>query len=158
MSDACPFCERIRTHATAPNGDAIWEFPSSIAYLGRWQFYHGYTVLISRAHATELNQLNDRDRRQLFDDMCIMARAIETVFRPRKLNYEMLGNQVPHLHWHVFPRYAGDSNAHLPVWLSTVPAEQDPELAGRLESGPLDRTSTIQSLRAELAKWANSTG
>ena len=43
--------------------------------------------------------------------MCLLARAIETAFRPHKLNYELLGNQVPHLHWHLFPRYADDPDA-----------------------------------------------
>lgn len=36
------------------------------------------------------------------------ARAVERVFRPLKMNFELLGNAVPHLHAHIVPRYYGD--------------------------------------------------
>lgn len=48
-----------------------------------------------------------------------MAQVAEAVFRgftPRKLNYELLGNSVSHLHWHLFPRYDDDLNPQWPVW------------------------------------------
>jgi diadenosine tetraphosphate (Ap4A) HIT family hydrolase len=155
LSHTCYFCQRIELHSTAPDRDAIYEFRHSIAYLGRWQFYHGYTVLILKTHATELSQLGHDVRHACFEVMCLMARAIETAFQPHKLNYEMLGNQVPHLHWHVFPRYADDENVHLPVWLATVAAEADPVIARRLEQGPTDRAAIIQSLRSSLARWVD---
>jgi diadenosine tetraphosphate (Ap4A) HIT family hydrolase len=67
----------------------------------------------------------------------------------------MLGNQLPHLHWHVFPRYRNDDHIHLPVWLTTVEAERDSALAARQEKGPMDRSETIRALRATLEKWVN---
>jgi diadenosine tetraphosphate (Ap4A) HIT family hydrolase len=33
-----------------------------------------------------------------------------------KLNYELLGNPHPHLHWHIFPRYADDPMPNKPIW------------------------------------------
>ena len=154
MDQACVFCQRVQRHPTAPDPDTICEFRNSIAYLGRWQFYQGYTVLVAKAHATELDQLTDRVRREFLDEMCTVARAIGLEFKPRKLNYELLGNHVPHLHWHIFPRYADDENLHLPVWLDTVVAERDPSRTHRFEQGRLSRSTTIQMLRTALAKWA----
>jgi diadenosine tetraphosphate (Ap4A) HIT family hydrolase len=121
----CVFCEVVAAldHAasvTSPaSGEAlrkIQDLPASIAVLGADQFYRGYTVVIARSHATELFQLSDAESVQYYRDMLRVARAVAHAFGPRKLNYELLGNTVAHLHWHVFPRYADDPNPARPVW------------------------------------------
>ncbi len=48
--------------------------------------------------------------------MADVAEAVFRAFEPRKLNYELLGNSVTHLHWHIFPRYDSDPNPRWPVW------------------------------------------
>ncbi len=131
--------------------EVVWTFPFSVALLGGWQFYHGYCILVARRHATELTHLEDAERRAYFDEMCILARAIEECFHPRKLNYELLGNQVPHLHWHIFPRYANDPRILQPVWLALDHAERDEAEKKRLQTGPTDRAATVRMLRDKLA-------
>jgi diadenosine tetraphosphate (Ap4A) HIT family hydrolase len=143
----CVFCRRLAGLDALPAGEVVWDFPRSVAFLGTWQYYHGYCVLISRTHATELSQLPDEGRRAYLDEMCLLSRAIEAYARPHKLNYEMLGNQVPHLHWHVFPRRADDPDSLKPVWLALDRAERDPELRRRYETGPRNRETTAAELR-----------
>jgi diadenosine tetraphosphate (Ap4A) HIT family hydrolase len=143
----CLFCRRLATLDALPAGEVVWNFPNSVALLGTWQYYYGYCVLISRTHATELNDLHDGERRAYFDEMCLLACAIESLARPHKLNYEMLGNQVRHLHWHVFPRSTQDPDVLKPVWLTLDRAERDPELRRRCESGPRERPAIAADLR-----------
>ena len=50
--------------------------------------------------------------------MCLLAQAIDLCFQPRKMNYEALGNQVAHLHWHLFPRRHDDPETLKAVWLA----------------------------------------
>jgi len=57
----------------------------------------------------------------MIEELSRVAQALEAVFRPVKMNYELLGNQVPHIHWHVVPRLADDANPRWPVW--TIPHE-----------------------------------
>ena len=140
----CPFCRPL---GTFEQEEVIAEFPHSVALLGRWQYYHGYCLLISRRHATELAQLGDDERRGYLDEMCLLARAIADCFTPVKLNYELLGNQVPHLHWHLFPRYRDDPDMLRPVWLALDRAERDEAERQRLETGPADRKKTADVLR-----------
>ena len=45
-----------------------------------------------------------------------MAQAIARAFRPVKMNYELLGNQVPHIHWHLVPRLPTDPDLRAPIW------------------------------------------
>jgi diadenosine tetraphosphate (Ap4A) HIT family hydrolase len=146
----CVFCRKIATFDSLPAGEVVWQFPRSVAFLGTWQYYHGYCVLISRVHARELSGLSDEIRREYLDEMCLLAKAIEAYARPHKLNYEMLGNQVPHLHWHVFPRSVQDPEALKPVWLALDRAERDPELRRHYEAGPRDRSAIAADLHQHL--------
>jgi len=146
----CPFCVKLSRLRELPGGEVVWQFPHSVAFLGQWQFYHGYCVLVSRRHATELSRLGDDERRAYLEEMCLLARAIEEVVRPHKLNYELLGNQVPHLHWHLFPRSAADPESLQPVWLALARADRDPAEKQRLETGPLPRAETAAALRRTL--------
>jgi diadenosine tetraphosphate (Ap4A) HIT family hydrolase len=124
MSD-CLFCEVVSGLRDAdvykrPAGGVfrkIRDLPASVAILGHDQFYRGYTVVIARTHATELYHLADAELTQYLADMVRVARALDQAFQPRKMNYECLGNAVAHLHWHLFPRYAGDPNPTRPVWV-----------------------------------------
>lgn len=104
-------------------------------------------MLIARQHATELSQLPDLERRAYLDEMCRLAVAIEKCFQPHKVNYELLGNQVGHLHWHLFPRYAEDPDRLRPVWFALERAEHDEVEKHRLQCGPRDRWATIELLR-----------
>jgi diadenosine tetraphosphate (Ap4A) HIT family hydrolase len=150
----CPFCRKLAVLRELSADELVWQFPHSVALLGPWQFFHGYCLLVSRAHATELSQLDDPVRPAFLAEMCLLARAIEDCFRPHKLNYELLGNQVPHLHWHLFPRYPHDPEALKPVWLALEQAEWDEARRRRLLQGPLDRAATAARLRQRLQELA----
>jgi len=125
MSQAdCPFCRLVTALSTAethagPSGAVsrrVALLPTAIAVLGHDQYYRGYTLVIARRHATELYHLADAESAAYFQDMLRVARAIDRAFSPRKMNYELLGNTVAHLHWHLFPRYADDANPTRPTW------------------------------------------
>ena len=45
-----------------------------------------------------------------------VERAIRRILQPVKVNLASLGNQVPHVHWHVIPRYSNDAHFPLPIW------------------------------------------
>jgi diadenosine tetraphosphate (Ap4A) HIT family hydrolase len=145
----CPLCQKL---ANLPSDDVVWQFPHSVALLGPWQYYHGYCILVARRHAREFSGLTDGERRAYFGEMCLLAQAIDACFHPLKLNYEVLGNQVPHLHWHVFPRYAHDPERLQAVWLALDRATRDTSEQQRLATGPLDRAATIAALREALQR------
>lgn len=88
----------------------------STAYLNEDQFFPGWTILVLKRHATELFQLSREERAQLIEEVTEVARALTRAFDTVKINYELLGNQVPHIHWHVVPRLADDPIPREPVW------------------------------------------
>lgn len=106
----------------------------SIAYLFEDQFFPGWTVLVLKRHATELFHLSADERRQMIEEVSTMADTLMQAFHAIKINYELLGNQLPHLHWHLIPRRSDDPSPRETVW--TVRHEtrqlQPPDLAERV--------------------------
>lgn len=141
----CPLCDKL---AGLPREDVVAEFPHSVALLGPWQYYAGYCVLVSRVHVAELHHLPEDARRGFVDEACRLCAAIEAEFRPLKLNVESLGNVVPHLHWHVFPRQMDDPERLKAVWLAIDRAERDVGERVRLEAGP--RANIVERIRARV--------
>jgi diadenosine tetraphosphate (Ap4A) HIT family hydrolase len=152
MSEAgCPFCDKLARLDRLAKYELVWRFLHSVALLGPWQRYQGYCVLVSRRHARELFELPRDERRGYLEEMCLLAEAIHRAFSPHKLNYELLGNQVPHLHWHLFPRSADDPERLQPVWLALDAAERDPERRRQMQTGPSERSATAAELRRVLS-------
>jgi len=88
----------------------------SKAYLRDDQFFPGWTIVVFKRHATELFHLAPTERIQLMEEVNLVAKTLAQVFDAKKINYELLGNQLPHIHWHVIPRLAGDQAPLEPVW------------------------------------------
>ncbi|MBH0188743.1 MAG: HIT family protein [Nitrospira sp.] len=86
------------------------------AYLHDDQFFTGWTVLVLQRHATELFHLTPTERMQLMEDVDQVAKALTQTYGAKKINYELLGNQLPHIHWHIIPRLPTDPAPLEPVW------------------------------------------
>jgi len=96
----------------------ICELKYSVARLNRDQYFKGYTFVIFKRHATELYQIDEAEREGFLVEMVRVADALSQVFKPDKMNYELLGNKMPHLHWHLIPRYRSEPMWGEPVWSS----------------------------------------
>ncbi len=84
--------------------------------------------------------------------MAFVAEAVFRAFEPRKLNYELLGNSVTHLHWHLVPRYADDPNPQWPIWSNQ--AFLDAPL--RTEIEPAELASLRERIQRPLAAVRSS--
>lgn len=147
MDANCPLCMKVTNLNRIPAEELVWEFPRSIVTLGPWQYYEGYCVVVARMHVTELFDVPEQERNAILGEVSTMARTIHRVVQPRKINYECLGNQVPHMHWHLFPRQESESNKLKPVWIDIDAAERDAELKARLQKCRRGRAALINDLR-----------
>jgi len=99
-----------------PKNLVFYESRVSVAKLNPDQAFEGYTFLTLKWHEEELYRLADKDRKQFLEDMSLVASALSKAFNPDKMNYELLGNSMPHLHWHLVPRYTSDPMWGRPIW------------------------------------------
>jgi diadenosine tetraphosphate (Ap4A) HIT family hydrolase len=94
----------------------IAELTHSYVLLNRDQFFPGYTFVFTKDHVTELFHQDREIRLAVMEEVTLVAAALYNLFKPDKMNYELLGNMVPHMHWHLIPRFRGDLLWPRPVW------------------------------------------
>ena len=76
-----------------------------------------WCILVPRiAGSKELHRLDDGDQLQVLRESMALARAMELLFKPHKMNLAALGNVVPQLHLHHIARFHGDPAWPAPVW------------------------------------------
>jgi diadenosine tetraphosphate (Ap4A) HIT family hydrolase len=107
---ACPIC------APGWAERALIELDASYVVSGSGpSVLPGYTAVFAKRHVREPFELDDRERDAWWSDCMLVAQAIAEVFRPAKLNYEIHGNTIEHLHLHLFPRLPGDAFEGRPI-------------------------------------------
>lgn len=113
----CGVCERIRQTLQGENRHFVRELETGYVVLGDYQRFRGYTLFLCKVCATELHFLESTFRKKFLEEMSLVAEAAYNAFKPDKMNYELLGQgQGVHMHWHLFPRRAGDTPNPGPVW------------------------------------------
>ena len=101
----CPMCQQGRPESDA-FGVRVHEGRYSDAYLQRADVQRGYTVVIWRGrHVSEPTELSEAEAAGYWAEVLTVAGALIAVYQPLKMNYETLGNSLPHLHTHLIPRF-----------------------------------------------------
>jgi diadenosine tetraphosphate (Ap4A) HIT family hydrolase len=101
------------------NQNAIWiaELSISTLFLYRDQRFRGYCLLsFNDLDATNIDTLSDEQYQTFMMNMRSASKAIRASMKPDHMNYELLGNMDPHLHWHIIPRYKTDPRWGFPIW------------------------------------------
>ena len=78
--------------------------------------YPGFCRVIWGGHVKEMTDLTEPERAHLMAVVFATEKALRETLQPAKINLASLGNQVPHLHWHVIPRFTDDAHFPDPVW------------------------------------------
>ena len=86
----------------------IVELPNSWLSAEPVDCLKGACHLVAKKHVLELYELNDAELLAYMKEAQLCARALKTVTNAVKINYEIHGNTVPHLHMHLYPRYKDD--------------------------------------------------
>ncbi len=144
---SCPLCDRVASQETRPN--RVIEFDHSVLFVGDHQVFPGYCVLVAKAHCREQHDLAPEAAIGLYKELLVSCRAIEQIWKPWKLNLSSYGNLVPHVHWHIMPRYQNDPQRLVSPWLQmdrfnhhrTSP-EQATEVAEKIRSVLQNRAKT----------------
>lgn len=135
---SCPMC------ANAKPDNVLTESRSGRVLLVNDGDFRGYMILEYRRHVTEITELSTEERAQLVEDVNACAVALQSTLHPNKINYVILGNEVPHLHVHVIPRYFDDGWWGKPTWLR--PAEKKRSLDTEEYDSLRKRLSVVLSI------------
>lgn len=78
--------------------------------------YPAYLRVIWNTHVREMSDLTEPDRARIWGAVNIVETALRESLSPDKINLASLGNQVPHVHWHLIARFADDAHFPQPIW------------------------------------------
>lgn len=133
---SCELCQ-------SPGGELLWqdELCRVIRVGGaEGEAFPGFCRVVWRAHVAEMSDLPAADRQHLLAVVLATERAVREIMHPDKINLASLGNVVPHLHWHVIPRWRDDSHFPAPIWeAARRPAPRRAQPSTEALSGALRR-------------------
>ena len=112
MSGGNKTCERC-----SPSGeDLIWSDEFCRIIRVDEKNHPVFLRVINRAHVAEFSDLSSEDRNRLMHVVYVVEQGLRQLLNPTKINLASFGNMVPHLHWHVIPRFDHDPHYPNPIW------------------------------------------
>jgi diadenosine tetraphosphate (Ap4A) HIT family hydrolase len=125
----CPLCQQMGARMVTDHvdvyGRTITPLEVSVLRLCADQFTAGYCLVISNRHVAEPYELPEHEQGVFLADIMRAGRAVQLALGAAKMNYLILGNEQPHLHCHLIPRYYGDSAPGRPLFPGDHPVPVD---------------------------------
>ena len=108
--DGCKFCDP--KEGLDPSDPLhVVEMAQSWACLDPNQTYRGHLIVVVKGHYEDIAAIPPEKGAVLYAEMLRVSTAVRRACKADHMNYLSLGNVVRHVHWHVYPRTAGD-----PAW------------------------------------------
>ena len=82
----------------------------STLFLFKEQTYKGRCIVAYNHHVKELFELDEKELELYTKDIAKAAAAMNKAFSPDKINYATYGDSVPHIHFHLVPKYIGGTS------------------------------------------------
>ena len=109
----CEYCVSL-------GGELLWQGAQCRIVLAAEPDFLGFCRVIWQQHKREMTDLT-KDEQMLFMTMVLgVENVLREVLKPDKINLASLGNQTPHLHWHIIPRFVDDSHYPHPIWAAPL--------------------------------------
>jgi len=143
----CVLCKDALSPA---EGELIWRGDDCRVILIHDPDLPGFCRVIWNRHVSEMSELTYGERDLLMNLVFAVERAIKSTMEPFKINLASLGNQVPHLHWHVIPRYKDDAFFPNTAW-SARARETPAAIIGERQKRAAELPKAIRAAIAGLA-------
>lgn len=116
---ACSLC-------VADDSEVVWQGSFWRLVAATDVRFPGYLVLVHQGHVGEMTDLPHEDQTECFRSLLVIESLLREHLNPTKMNVAQLGNRVPHLHWHIIPRFEWDSHYPESIW---GPQQREPDTA-----------------------------
>jgi ATP adenylyltransferase len=114
-NNICPFCEAISSSQDTENL-IINRGKNAFVMLNKYPYTSGHMLVLPMIHQEKLSDLSREIREELTELVNQASEVLITVYQPEGLNIGLnigaaAGAGIPkHLHWHIVPRWVGDTN------------------------------------------------
>jgi diadenosine tetraphosphate (Ap4A) HIT family hydrolase len=138
--DACVFCAIAATGAPDERNGIVWRDDLSFAVLNAYPYASGHLLVMPVRHLSDLADLTEQESADLWSATLMAVKAVTAAYDPDGVNMganlgRAAGAGIPrHVHLHVLPRWAGDTNFMTSVAGVRVMPESLPESWRRLHN------------------------
>ncbi|QWE21059.1 HIT family protein [Polynucleobacter sp. AP-Kolm-20A-A1] len=143
-------CVLCKDELKPEEGQLIWRGDDCRIILVNDSDLPGFCRVIWNRHAAEMTDLTYGEREHLMTLVFAVEEAVRHVMHPDKVNIAALGNMVPHIHWHVIPRFKDDAFYPGSAWSSR--AQETPKSI--LESRKQKAQQLPAAIKAAIASLA----
>lgn len=123
--NTCPLC-------TETGGRLIYQNDFVRIINANDPHYPAFTRVVLQRHVAEMTDLNASERQRLMDYVYLVEQTQRNILHPDKINLAAFGTMVPHLHWHIIPRFKWDLHYPASVWSATQRDENEDEYQQQL--------------------------
>ena len=109
-------CVLCKDELKPEEGQLIWRGDDCRVILVNDPDLPGFCRVIWNHHVAEMTDLSYGEREHVMSLVFAVEEAVRHVMHPDKVNIAALGNMVPHIHWHVIPRYKDDVYFPASAW------------------------------------------
>jgi ATP adenylyltransferase len=112
---ACFVCDARDSNDDAGNL-VLWRGPNAIAMLNRFPYTGGHALICPNAHVADISEVDEETSQEISRMCCDMVEVLKHAVHAHGYNIGVnlgiaAGAGLPgHLHWHVVPRWQGDTN------------------------------------------------
>lgn len=113
--DKCVFCHSEKAGFSAESLLA-YRSQHSMVILNKYPYNSGHLLVLPLRHEGDMTDLSPEEARDLMDTLQLSVRVLKSIYQPAAMNMglnmgRVAGAGIPeHLHFHIIPRWAGDTN------------------------------------------------
>jgi diadenosine tetraphosphate (Ap4A) HIT family hydrolase len=137
----CPLCQTI-------GGVLLWQGPQFRVIDAVDPAYPGFTRVVWTAHVVEMTDISEQEQTSLMRAEFLVESVQRNILQPHKINLAAFGNVVPHLHWHIIPRWEDDLHFPAPVWAAAP--QHDASAQAALDARKVAITSRLPAYHLAL--------
>ena len=143
-------CVLCKDELKPEEGQLIWRGDDCRVILVNDPDLPGFCRVIWNHHVAEMTDLSYGEREHLMTLVFAVEEAVRHVMHPDKVNVAALGNMVPHIHWHVIPRFKDDAFFPGSAWSNKTQETPKPILEARKQKAQ-QLSAAIKAAIANLA-------
>jgi len=114
-ADECPFCAALKNPEPVDHF-LLYKGEKTFVILNRYPYTTGHLLILPLEHQENIADLDPETRGEIMELINHALTVLDQIYHPEGYNVgmnmgEAAGAGIPkHLHWHIVPRWVGDTN------------------------------------------------